>query len=158
MNRITTGDIRVDTLIAFLRVADILDKYLEIELEHYPLSRTEYVLMIVLKLYSGRMRPTDLSNHVFRARHTISRLINSLEKKELIRREIDSQDHRSLQACLTARGWEMVEQVWLARQNIAQRAMSCFGQQEIDRIKDDLNMLREHLLPILINDKGGELQ
>ena len=81
MDIVETGDVKVDAFIALLRAADLLDKYLEILLANYPLNRTEYILMTTLKLHDGYMRPTDLSNHVFRAKHTISGLINSLEKK-----------------------------------------------------------------------------
>ena len=145
MDRIDTGDVQVDTFIAFLRVADILDKYLETQLANYPLSRTEYLIMTYLKLNGGRMRPTDLSKCVFRAKHTISILVNSLEKKDLIRREIDSKDRRSLQVSLTTQGWDLIERIWQARRDIAHRAMSCFTQQQIKRIKEELNILREHL-------------
>ena len=146
MDRVDTGDVKVDAFVALLRTADILDKYLEIQLANYPLSRTEYILMTALKLHGGRMRPTDLSNHVFRAKHTISGLINSLEKKGLTRREIDDKDRRSLQVSLTTRGWELIEEIWLARRDMAHRAMSCFDQQQIERIREELNILREHLL------------
>ena len=154
MDRIDTDDIKVDAFIALLRAADILDKYLEIQLANYPLSRTEYILMTALKLHGGRMRPTDLSNHVFRAKHTISGLINSLEKKGLTRREIDGKDRRSLQVSLTTQGWELIEQIWLTRRDTARRAMSCFDEQEVERMKEDLNTLREHLLNRINNIEG----
>ena len=159
MERIETGDPKVDAMVAFFRVADILDRHLELELENYPVTRTEYLLMISLKMHGGHMRPTDLSNHIFRAKHTISVLINSLEKKGFIQREINKKDRRSLKISLTNRGWELVEQIWEARRNIAYKAMSCLDEQETDRIKESLNTLREHLLNSVSDNKrrGGEV-
>lgn len=154
MDVVETGDAKVDAFVALLRAADLLDKYLEVELANYPLNRTEYILMTVLKLHDGYMRPTDLSDHIFRAKHTISRLINSLEKKGLVRREIDDTDRRSLRVSLTTQGWELIEQIWLVRQELAHRAMSCFSQQEIKTMKEWLSTFREHLLVHFDNSKG----
>jgi len=155
MDRIDTNDVRVDAFVALLRVADILDRFLEMQLANYPLSRTEYILMTALKLHGGHMRPTDLSYEVFRAKHTISGLINSLEKRGLVQRKLDNDDRRSLQVSLTTSGWELIEKVWIARREMAYRAMSCLEQQKIVGMKEDLITLRAHLLEY-INNEGVE--
>lgn len=153
MNRVETGDLKEDALVAFLRVADILDRHLELELSNYPVSRTEYILMIALKMQGGFMRPTDLSNHIFRAKHTISGLINSLEKKKFIKRELDKNDRRSFKISLTASGGELVDQIWRVRRSIAYKAMSCLDKTEITRMNENLNTLRERLLKPVDNKR-----
>ena len=145
MRRIKTGDSKVDALIGLGRVAHIIDGLLERQLAKYDINRSEYILLDVLKETGNSLRPSDLKIWLHLAKHTITMIINSLEKKELVERKIDGSDRRSIQVSLTSRGWELIGQIMPVRRQIADEVMSCLSEDQVERMDASLETLRLHL-------------
>ncbi len=141
-----SGDLKIDTFIELHILTDLLERIMDFQIQHYPVSTTQYILMFWLMMRGGHMRPTDISYELLRARHTISGAINGLEKVGLVKRTLDKDDHRSYQINLTKKGWDMIHEIWQERQDTAYQCMSIFDQQKLQQLKDDCVALREHML------------
>lgn len=145
MRKIKTGDTKVDAFIGLARVAHIIDGLLERQLSKYNINRSEYILLDVLKETGTSLRPSDLKIWLHLAKHTITMLINSLERKGLVQRRIDDSDRRSLQVSLTSRGWELTGQIMPVRRQVVHEVMSCLPEEQIEKMDAWLETLRVHL-------------
>jgi DNA-binding MarR family transcriptional regulator len=145
VRKIKTGDAKVDAFIGLNRVAHIIDGLLERQLAKFSINRSEYTLLDVLKETGSSLRPSDLKIWLHLAKHTITMLINSLEKKGFVQRRIDDSDRRSLQISLTSRGWELIGQIMPVRRQVAHEVMSCLPEEQIERMDAWLETLRTHI-------------
>jgi len=91
-----------------LRVHSRLVKALDAELEaEHGLAVTSYeVLMYLADSPEGKMRMHDLASSVLLSRSGLTRLVDRLERENLIRRETCEDDARGSFACLTPAGRE----------------------------------------------------
>ena len=147
----TARDLRVDTLLAFIRTAEIVNRYLDIELSKYGASRARSSILNVLITGGGSMRPTDLSRKLFRSKHTITRVIDSLEKEGLVRREPIGEDRRTRKVTITEKGLEFVKGTVFHRQDISYRAFSWLDKEQTQELNSMLTQLRKHLLQYVSN-------
>ena len=146
MTRISTGDVKVDTLIALARVAHIYDRHLEKRLSKYGINRTEYYLLDILKENNGTMKLSELKDWLQVARHTLTLVVNSLENKELIERNIYQGDRRSLEISIRPKGWECINLIVKDRLEIAHKLMSSISEEKADTLNKSLETLRTSLL------------
>ncbi|MFC2045122.1 MarR family winged helix-turn-helix transcriptional regulator [Chloroflexota bacterium] len=87
--------------IYYLQTADAINRYANILFYKEGLSFIKFIVLIVLKLNGGTMRPTDIARWTFRERHDITTLIRRLEKAELVRIERNIMDRRAIDVILT---------------------------------------------------------
>ena len=146
MTRISTGDAKVDTLIALARVAHIYDRHLEKKLAKYGVNRTEYYVLDVLKENDGILRLSEIKDLLQVARPTITLVMNSLEDKGLIERKLYISDRRSLQIKLKRKGLNYIERIIQDRQEIAHKLMSSINIEAAKAMNDNLELLRQGLL------------
>jgi DNA-binding MarR family transcriptional regulator len=104
----------------FHRAHHLLEQAMERNLEDVGLSWAKFrVLMNLIRAEQDGMtaglQPSELSERQDISRNTMSALISSLEKDELIRRELHGEDHRKFLIHLTPRGHELM-QAQLAKQ------------------------------------------
>ena len=95
-----------------LRVHSALVKALDSELEaahDLPLSSYE-VLLYLGGAPDGRLRMSELAEHVLLSRSGMTRLIDRLERDGLVARDTCSRDGRGCYAALTERGREVLEE------------------------------------------------
>ena len=74
---VSTLNGRTFRLLCYL--ADIINRYLDIQLNEVGISRTNYDILHVLALNRGSLTSTELCRHVFRSKHAITRAIDVLE-------------------------------------------------------------------------------
>ena len=68
------------------------------------LSLPEYEVLFTVALAGGRLRFIDLARHTLLSQSRISRQIDALQKKGLLRREITAADRRATFAVMTPKG------------------------------------------------------
>ena len=77
-------------------------------LEPHGLTLTQYkVLKFLLINPQGTIRQVDIEEHFYIRNPTVTRILQSLEKKELIERQVNPQDSRSKIICLTEKAKSM---------------------------------------------------
>jgi DNA-binding MarR family transcriptional regulator len=142
---LATSEGRTYRLVCFL--ADIINRYLDIELSRMGTNRTNYDILNVLAINRGSLTPTELCKHVFRSKHAITRAIDVLEAGRLvIRRPHDSPDRRLKKVNITEKGLLLLENLESKRAKLHHQFMSCFDEKEMDELGIPLRRLRDHLL------------
>lgn len=68
--------------------------------EGYPISAEEWAVLLLLWREEG-LAPSEIAERTVRDRTTITRFLDGMEKKDLLRREIDPKDRRRARVVLT---------------------------------------------------------
>ena len=138
--------LRMSALLSLIRFNDALTRYLGVQFMRHGSSSMRIMLMNALFLNGGSMSPTELSKRIFRTRHSITSLVDTLERQGLVRREANLKDRRSINVTLTPEGKRLFERMVPGGYDISQKALSCLDDDEIVILKTLLRRVREHLL------------
>lgn len=96
----------------FLKVASEIENSLDSLLSKYNLSSGRFMLLFMLRNAPAGLRPSELANQVGVTQATISGLINSLEKAELVVREGHQSDGRSFVIRLSPKGEQAIQDIF----------------------------------------------
>ncbi|AFY00321.1 MarR family winged helix-turn-helix transcriptional regulator [Bdellovibrio bacteriovorus] len=107
-----------------------LDKFFS----QYSLSSGRFTLMILLNKYVDGLMPSELAQMVGVTQATISGLINSLEKSEIVQRTTHEKDGRSYVIKLTEKGKKQTGEILPEYQTRINKFWSEFPSQEKDQI------------------------
>ena len=143
------NDLRFDSLVSFAYTADIINRFLDIELFKYGGKRTYFNILHSLVINDGIMTPTELSRKVFRSKHAITRAIDSLERRGLVIREGIGSDRRTRRVTITKKGLDAVNQAMPYRQDASKRCMSCLEEQQVEGALQPPRRLRNHVLGLI---------
>ena len=91
------------------------------------------------------MSPTELSERISRTRHSITSMVDTLERRGLVRREPNSKDRRSINITLTPEGRQLFERMEPVGDEISHRALTCLNDDEIVILMTFLGRISEHL-------------
>lgn len=122
-----------------LRAHACLTKRLDAELEHaHRLPMTSYEVLHHLEDASGgRMRMCELAEQVQLSRSGLTRLVDRLEREQLLERCSCQHDARGSYACLTATGRERLREARRTQLVIVQQHfLSRFSEDELDTLAD----------------------
>lgn len=145
---------RQNVFLSFVYTADILNKYLEIQMRKYGAKPIRFNILTNLVTHGGKMKPTDLSKRVFRSKTTLTRVIDGLEKDGLVRREPIGEDRRIREVAITLEGVKLVEETMTGREEITNMAMSCLNKEQTNQLGAILKLFRKHLLTQIINSSN----
>src|SRR4030043_1876057 len=112
--------LRVLTFLSFIYTADVINRYLDIELARYPIGRTGFSVLHNLVLHGGTMTPTNLSDRIFRSKHAVTRLVDKLEKLGFVKRGNIGSDRRVRTVSITKEGLSFIKEA----QTVGQQRLS----------------------------------
>lgn len=104
--------------VRFMKIATELENTFDSFLAPHNLSSGRFTLLILLNNNPEGLMPSELSQRVGVTQATISGLINSLEKAELVKRETHEKDGRSFVIKLTDKGQGLLQELipqWLPK-------------------------------------------
>ncbi len=119
------------------KVSSDFETNLESFFSRYNLSTGRFTLLLLLSTNPQGMVPSELAQKVGVTQATISGLINSLEKNELVKREVHEKDGRSFVIRLTEKGSRLFQEITPIYFDRVQKFWSAFGESE----KKDLGQL-----------------
>lgn len=96
----------------FMKLAIELENSLESLLTSYNLSSGRFMLLFLLRNSPQGIRPSELAQQVGVTQATISGLISSLEKAELVVRENHQSDGRSFVIKLGPKGEQVIQDIY----------------------------------------------
>lgn len=140
---------RTKVVMSIMRTADILNRYLEIELAKYGSNPTRFGTMNALFVHGGTMTPTAISRWLFRTKHSITSMLERLDEIGLIRRERSTRDGRSVNVTVTAEGWKATKKMIPVVEQVSESSLSCLKDDELEDLMVVLKRLRGHLLKTL---------
>jgi len=145
---------RLRAFLSLIRFNDVATRYMAVEFMKHGSSSMRMVLMNALFVNGGSMSPTELSKRIFRTRHSITSMVDTLERQGLVRREPNAKDRRSINVTLTSQGRQLFKRMVPVGYEISQRALSCLDNDEVVVLKTLLKRVREHLLDEIANSQA----
>jgi DNA-binding MarR family transcriptional regulator len=116
----------------------------------HPVTAEEWVLLNRLWEQDGQ-RPSDLADSMIRDRTTVTRLLDGMVRKGLVRRKSDPKDRRVVCAWLTAKGRGLQHELVPLALHLIQTALAGVPLADIEATRRTLLKARENLLEL----KGG---
>lgn len=111
---------------------------------------SEFKIMSVLnqgmKENSDGMKVSEISERLHVTPPTVTQLINSLEKEELVERTIDPNDRRSVNVRLTGKGIEVTRQAREAFKETFLGLIDYLGEEDSDKLAELLSKVNEYYL------------
>ncbi len=133
-----------------VQFADTLIRYLEITMKQDSLiSRLQGSALYFLLLGGGESTPTQLANVMLRSKHSVTKIIDSLEKEGLVVRDFTNKDRRVTSIKLTAEGLENVKRRFARGNERANKVMSALEAKEQKRLVELTEKMRQKMNEIL---------
>ena len=139
----------LNTVGSYLRTFDALTRYIQLVLDTHSSNLTQAAVMNALYVHNGRMRPTDISKWVFRAKRTVTSVLNTLEKSGLVRREKSKTDRRSVEVVMTERGYDKIKELLPVMQDMSKNILSGLDKEQVETLAIIFKQLRKHLLTLI---------
>lgn len=146
-----SGRIRQRPYLYLSSFADILGRFQESVLK-VPLRFTALSLLI---RRGGTMTPTELAKEMFRSKHSITNLLDSLEKEGYILRTRENKDRRVVHIKLTPEGVKHVKGKVFNENAVVAKVMSCLTDKETEQLIDYLKRLRKEMINIINEDQSN---
>ncbi len=130
--------------------SDTLSRYVEITMKIDNVSRLHGIAMYCLVLMGGSTTPTLLARKMFRSKHSMTKIIDSLEKEGLVMRDYTNKDRRVTYIKITADGLDYVRQNITNKGNKrAQEAISCLDKPEQKLLVGLMEKMRKNMTSIM---------
>jgi DNA-binding MarR family transcriptional regulator len=144
------AQLRVLTFLSFVYTADVVNRYLDIEIAEYPVGRTGFSILHNLVLHGGAMTPTNLSERVFRSKHAVTRVVDRLEKLGFVKRGAIGKDRRVRKVHITEEGLAFVkESQAVGQQRMGNVLLRPLDQEQIKSLDKMMRQIREHTLKLI---------
>ncbi len=114
--------------------ADTIMRYLEITMKKDDISPLHCIAMYHLVKAGGSLTPTKLSEAMFRSKHSVTKIMDNLEKEDFIVRDFSSQDRRVTVIRVTAAGLEYVKKNQHKGEMRAKQVMDCLEVAEQEKL------------------------
>jgi MarR family 2-MHQ and catechol resistance regulon transcriptional repressor len=145
------AQLRVLTFLSFIYTADVVNRYLDIEVARYPVGRTGFSILHNLVLHGGTMTPTKLSERIFRSKHAVTRVVDNLEKLGFVKRGDIGRDRRVREVSITKKGLAFVKESQAAgQQRIGHVLLQPLDHKQIEAMGTMMKQIREHTLNLII--------
>ena len=138
----TTTLMRGRRFLYITNFADILNRFSEMNFKD-PLRFTALSLLITK---GGSLTPTELARLMFRSKHSITKIIDGLEKKGYIVRIRDKKDRRMIHVKLTTEGFEHVKKNMDLGDVHVKGILSCLDENEWEVFLESIKKLRKALI------------
>jgi DNA-binding MarR family transcriptional regulator len=133
-----------------VQFADTLIRYLEITMKQDSVvSRLQGSALYFLLLNGGASTPTQLANTMLRSKHSVTKIIDSLEKEGLVVRDFSNKDRRVTSVRLTSAGLEHVKRRFAKGNERARKVMSSLDIKEQKKLVELTERMRQKMNKIL---------
>jgi len=135
------------TLHCFLDTFDIINKYIVQDLRDQPISFAAFNVLHLLIINKGTMMPTEISNGTWRSKHAVTKIIDTLEKMNMVKRlDIEGEDRRVRKVAITKKGLDLVNSFSVhSSARVGQQVFRSFNEEDLkllmsllQRLKDDV--------------------
>ena len=147
--RAQRGHLRVDTFLSIVATGDAINRYLDIQLAKQSISRTGFNVLHALILNGGIMTPTNISKRIYRSKHTVTRVIDTLEKQGFVERASIGEDRRNRKVSITKEGFDFIESVQDDAQSISTTVFLPLEKKQVEELNKILRRLRKHVRALI---------
>mgnify|MGYP003681958247 CR=1 FL=1 len=126
------------------QTADAIIRARENELRKIGISRMKAVVLFIVKAISGPATPAEIARWLFREPHTVSGILDRMERQGLIRKAKDLERKNMIRVVLTEKGEEAYHRS--SEIKAIRNILSCLSQGEQDNLRAYLETLRKKAL------------
>jgi DNA-binding MarR family transcriptional regulator len=132
-----------EVVVALLRTADLVRRVVGRTLEPYDITVQQYNVLRILRGAGEKGLPTlEIGERMIEQAPGVTRLLDRLEVKALVRRERCAQDRRQVLCWLTPTGLELVERLDEPVDSADAQAVAMLTPEEQDRLLRMLDAIR----------------
>jgi MarR family 2-MHQ and catechol resistance regulon transcriptional repressor len=133
-----------------VQFADVLIRYLEITMKQDSIiSRLQGSALYFLLLNGGELTPTQLAGVMLRSKHSVTKIIDSLEREGFIVRDFTNKDRRVTSVKLTSSGLEHLKQRFSKGNKRANSVMDSLDAGDRKRLVDLTEIMRKKMTAML---------
>lgn len=120
-------------LTVILRASQAIQEVIQKDMAEYGLNPTEFAVLEML-YHKGDLPIQTVGKKILIASSSITYVIDKLENKQLVSRKNCSNDRRITYASLTAKGENLIEQIFPKHQEKIQKVFECLEDVDLDEI------------------------
>ena len=141
--------LQTSTFMSLLVSCDMINRYLDSEREEKEITGAGFNVLNTLILCNGSAFPTEISKRLFRSKHSVSKVIFTLERHSLVTIRPVGEDRRKREVRITNKGIEVAKKgtVYL-RKRIGKEILSILTDEETKLLHDILARIRRHTLTL----------
>lgn len=132
-----------EAAVAILRTANVLRRRFEAAAQHEGLTLAQYNVLRILRGARGPLPTMEIAERMIEDTPGITRLVNSLEQSELIRREQWPGDRRQVLCQITAGGLRALERLDDVMTQLDDGTTGTMTETQIEQLLEYLAIVRE---------------
>jgi len=145
-----------EAVVALLRTTDLLRRNLAAVIEPLGITVQQYNVLRILRGAGEHGLPTlEIAERMVEQTPGITRLMDRLEAKGLVRRERSLTDRRQVFCRITAAGLDVLERLSPGIREVDESTLGMLGAGELSQLLDLLDRTRTNLNAALASPKGG---
>jgi DNA-binding MarR family transcriptional regulator len=129
--------------------SDTIGRYCEITMKKDDISPLHAIAMYHLVCAGGVSTPTQLADMMFRSKHSVTKIVDNLEREGFIVRDFSSKDRRVTQIKVTPAGLKYVKQNQNKADVRAKQVMDCLDLGEQKQLVACMDKLGQRMTNIL---------
>ena len=134
------------TFLELCRTADILSRRVSEVLKAEELSSNQYNVLRILRGSPEGLPCGEIGNRMITRDPDITRLLDRLEKRGLIRRSREARDRRLVMAGITSEGLELLGRLDEPVREAHRRQLGHLGRERLGALKELLQVAREKIM------------
>jgi len=140
MKKRLTSDLDYNLWVLLYQVRDLIFRARENELRKYGFLSRQAMVIFIIEAIDGKATPTEIAKWALREPHSISAILDRMEKDGLVSKVKDSRKKSQVNISLTEKGKQVYNQS-LKRESIWE-IMSCLSAEEHQQLWKTLEKLR----------------
>jgi DNA-binding MarR family transcriptional regulator len=132
-----------------VKFADTIKRYCEITMKKDDISPLHAMAMFHLVCAGGSSTPTHLSEMMFRSKHSVTKIVDNLEKEGFIVRDFSSKDRRVTHIKVTSVGLEYLRKNQNKGHQRARQVMDCLDVPDQKKVAEQTEKLCVQMTDIL---------
>ncbi len=141
-NVATDGDFKLWVLLR--QTCDAMIRARQNALRQIGISSRQAAVLSIVKAVTVPTTPAEISRWLFRQPHTVSGLLNRMEKQGLVRKVNDLERKNMIRIVITEKGEQAYQ--WSKRMKVIPNILSCLSPKERDNLGTYLKALRNKAL------------
>ncbi len=144
-------DINSKVFMLFVQTADAVLKYADSYFYRKSgLSTIKFIILKILEVNGGTMKPSEIAAWTLRERHNITTLVARMKKQGLVATARSSNDKRSINVTITQKGREVLRLSAPTAKDIIKRMMSSITERDVTLLQRLLAVLRRNAYDELV--------
>jgi DNA-binding MarR family transcriptional regulator len=128
---------------------DITSRYCDITMKTDNISPLHAIAMWHLVYAGGVSTPTRLAETLFRSKHSVTEIVDNLEKEGLVVRDFSSRDRRVTQIRITQAGLQYIKRNQEVANGSAKQVMACLTPEQQKTMLELMEIIKKKMMDIL---------